>query len=273
MCDFCYNVWTETDQPAKKQLSLKEIVLLAKSLTENPKVAGVTLTGGEPLLRDDICGIAGIFRKAGVKVAIATNGTLLTKEKARELAYAGVEHFDIGFTSPSHETVMAVTRAVRTKCTVTASICIHRNNFRMTGVRIRTACALGADSICLNRFVPTGRGRANQSSMTLSDDDLLSSLELAQQASEKCPIHIYTGIPVGPGIATPQDFPAIQFSTCRCGDTKWAIDPSGNLRTCEQNSRTFGNLLEMSFDEAVKRHSVEIREFRKTAGEGCRFLL
>lgn len=255
-----------------RTLSIQQVQTLAESLKTHAGTEGITLTGGEPLLRADLEDLTRILRKNGMKVALATNGTLLSRDRALSLVDSGIEHFDIGFTNPLHETVMGVTHAVGTLATVTASICINRENYRKTGLRIRTAAALGADSVCLNRFVPTGRGRFNRKALNLNHDELLLALELAQQSAETCPVHIYAGIPIEPAVANGNDFPAIQFSTCRCGETKWAVDCSGNLRTCEQNSRIMGNLLETSFTEALQRHSVEIREFRKAAESGCRFL-
>ncbi len=163
---------------------------------------------------------------------------------------------------------MALTHAVRTGRTVTASLCIHRGNYEKTGLRVRTAAALGADSVCLNRFVPTGRGLKNIKALSLSESELYKALELAQRAADSCPIHMYTGIPVKPY----EEFPGIIFSTCRCGDTKWAIDAEGNLRTCEQNSSILGNLLTESFGDIVKSREDEIRKFRKLPVNRCRFL-
>lgn len=197
---------------------------------------------------------------------------MLTPDRARSLAASGVSHFDIGFTDPSHETVMAVTHGVRTGASVTASVCLHRGSCLRTGLRVRTASALGADAVCLNRFVPTGRGGLNETRLLPGNDELLLALRQAQEAAEHCPVHIYTGIPMEPGQAGSGDFPGIEFTSCSCGDAKWAIGPSGNLRTCEQSGTFLGNLLEMTFAEALERHSKEIREFRRTAKDGCRFL-
>lgn len=266
-CDFCYNDALDT-----QELETGDYSRLADSICSGEAIPGVTLTGGEPLLRKDLEKIAQTFSMKGCSVAVATNGTLLSKERADSLTASGVSHFDIGFTSPSHETVMGITHAVRTGASVTASLCLHSANFGKTGLRVRTAAALGADSVCLNRFVPTGRGRNSEFSLRPREGELLQALQLAQDAADRCGIHLYTGIPFEPELAGERDYPAISFTTCRCGDTKWAIDPAGNLRTCEQSDRRLGNLLEMSFPEALARHSVEIREFRRSAGRGCRFL-
>lgn len=266
-CDFCYN-----PPGTRRELELEEYRRLADSILVEDRPPGVTLTGGEPLLRPDLEEIAEIFSSRGCPVAVATNGTVLTPERARSLVLSGAGHFDIGFTDPSHETLMAVTHGVKAGATVTATICLHRGSCSQTGLRVRTAAALGADSVCLNRFVPTGRGRLNAKRLLPGKGDLLAALQQAQEAAESCPVHIYTGIPIEPEPAGRGDFPAIEFTSCRCGDTKWAIGPSGNLRTCEQSEKSLGNLLEMSFPQAMKNHSKEIREFRVTAKYGCRFL-
>lgn len=266
-CGFCYN-----PPGSVKELEPELYGVIADSIGYGEEGVGVTLTGGEPLMRADLEHIASTFYSRGFPVAVATNGTLLTDERTRSLVASGVSHFDIGFTNPSHETVMALTHVVRTGATVTASLCITGNNHHLTGVRVRTAAALGADSVCLNRFIPTGRGKHGAKALIPHDEQLLNALEQAQSAIESCPVHVYTGIPVEPELADSHDFPGIEFTTCRCGDTKWAVDPAGNLRTCEQSERSLGNLLEISFSEALKIHSVEIREFRRTSARGCRFL-
>jgi len=42
----------------------------------------IILTGGEPLLREDIFEIAGYGTKIGLRMVMAPNGTLITKENA-----------------------------------------------------------------------------------------------------------------------------------------------------------------------------------------------
>lgn len=237
-----------------------------------PGYSGITLTGGEPLLRDDLEALAGLFTDSGMPVAVATNGTLLSADRAESLRDSGVRHFDIGFTEETDEMMLPVTRAIHTGASVTASVCVHLGNSSRAGTLVRKAAAAGADSVCINRFVPTGRGYRNRRLLELDDDSLLLALESIQEAVDQCPVHVYAGVPVDPGLAVKEDYPGIQFTVCRCGETKWAIDPAGNLRTCEQSDRRLGNLLEIPFSEAIRRRSIELREFRRAAASGCRFL-
>ena len=45
----------------------------------------VILEGGEPLMREDLTEIGGMFRDAGIDVFIITNGNAFTEEKLQEL--------------------------------------------------------------------------------------------------------------------------------------------------------------------------------------------
>ena len=284
-CSFCYNVWHKGSSQTSPDLSLDSIEAILENVSRAPGVEGVTVTGGEPLLRNDIPEIVSLCRKKGLKAAIASNGTLLSKTLIKELTASGIQHFDIGFTEPSHETRIAMTEAARSGCTVTASICLHNKNYKRIGALTKMAAALGADAIALNRFIPTGMGAKNSSYLDIEVEDLLYALELANETALKTGIYIYTGIPVEPCIASSREFPEITFSTCQCGRSKWAIGPGGNLRTCEQNSKKLGSLLEYSFLELLERNSTELSKFRswkpsekcllcdwkKDCNGGCRF--
>lgn len=262
-CEFCYNVWLEKETPVHRELSLNEIEKVLCNISKAPGATGVTVTGGEPLLRSDVPEIVKLIKKSGLKVALATNGTLLTKDIIEKLIASGLEHFDIGFTDPATETRLALAAAAKTGCTVTASICLHNNNYKRAGILTEVAAAMGADAIALNRFVPTGRGRLHSRNLHLNNKDLLTALKLADKAATTAGIYIYTGIPVEPCVASSAGFPGIVFSTCQCGQTKWAIDPQGNLRTCEQNKEILGSLLENTFTEIVNRNAGVIKEFRE----------
>src|ERR1039457_6731397 len=55
----------------------------------------LVLSGGEPLFREDIYELASYARDRGLRVALATNGTLVTKEVARKIVDAGVRRVSI----------------------------------------------------------------------------------------------------------------------------------------------------------------------------------
>ena len=79
-CPMC-NVRKECSE----QMSLDEIEKTAKALSDFG-VRYVFVQGGEPLIRKDIIDIVDIFIKNSIKPTIITNGVLLTREIAEELA-------------------------------------------------------------------------------------------------------------------------------------------------------------------------------------------
>lgn len=86
----CIHCRAESSEKAPEgELTLDEY----KALIDN--VAGfaepiIILTGGEPLLRSDIFEIAAYATVSGLRVAVSTNGTLVTEEMAARLKASGV---------------------------------------------------------------------------------------------------------------------------------------------------------------------------------------
>jgi heme b synthase len=63
----------------------------------------IILTGGEPLLRPDIYEIAAYGDGKGLRMVLATNGTLLTREAAEKLIRSGIRRVSISIDGPDAE--------------------------------------------------------------------------------------------------------------------------------------------------------------------------
>ena len=79
-CQHCRRLEVMAQQ-SQEDLSTPESFQLIDQIAEtgNPILV---LSGGEPLFRKDIFEIAGYAHQKGLPVALATNGTLITPEKA-----------------------------------------------------------------------------------------------------------------------------------------------------------------------------------------------
>ena len=64
----------------------------------------VILTGGEPLLRPDICKVARYGTDQGLRMVMAPNGTLITGAIAQQLAAAGIKRISISLDGAAAET-------------------------------------------------------------------------------------------------------------------------------------------------------------------------
>ncbi len=89
-CRMC-NVWR---QSRDDRLTLPVIHSLADDLA-GLGTDKVHLSGGEVLLRPDLCAVIKAFAGRGMQVNLTTNGTLLTQERAERLAATGLRNVSI----------------------------------------------------------------------------------------------------------------------------------------------------------------------------------
>ena len=75
-CKFCFANWREN----RKQLPLEKVLSIIDKLKEYG-VEAINLTGGDPLVRNDIVEICKHCRKLGIIPIISTTGIELLKDK------------------------------------------------------------------------------------------------------------------------------------------------------------------------------------------------
>lgn len=296
-CVYCYNVWKERKDYPSGQLDLPKVKRIFDRLCKETKPASVTLTGGEPMLRPDIYEIASLIKGLGVTVGIATNGTLLDEQKIKKLIDCGVSFFEISLVSldkkryselSGNDKLAEVKRAIlcirKTMIPLTVSFTITKVNLGDISDFIDLCFAFSIKHVALNRFVPGGRGLGHLDELSVDPGRLKSALKIANEKAAKYRLPISVTIPVEPCLIDHKDYPHLRFGSCVCGRNKWAIDPLGNLRTCEQNPEILGSLFEKSFIELSNMPMAE--KFRnnnfksgctdcpvfKNCGGGCRFL-
>ena len=97
-CKMC-NIW----QRKSKDMTLKEIGQYAKILKEL-KVPNVVVTGGEPFLHPDIVEIVKLLNDDGFSIRLQTNAELVTEEKIRALANAGLKNITLSLDSLDEKT-------------------------------------------------------------------------------------------------------------------------------------------------------------------------
>jgi heme b synthase len=132
----------------------------------------VILTGGEPLLREDIFDLAAHGAQKGHRMVMAVNGTLLTPEIAARLKDAGIQRLSIsidGATAASHDALRAVPGAYEgaiegiAACRASGlpfqiNTTVTRANRGELPAIYELAINLGAAAHHVFVLVPTGRG-------------------------------------------------------------------------------------------------------------------
>ncbi|WP_144796790.1 TIGR04347 family pseudo-SAM/SPASM protein [Halorubrum depositum] len=88
-CEHCYAAADKERAP--NELSTAEGKALIDDLAEFG-VPVLLFSGGEPLVREDLADLVAYADDAGIRPVLSTNGTLLTRESARELKAAGLKY-------------------------------------------------------------------------------------------------------------------------------------------------------------------------------------
>ena len=168
-CIHCRATATElsstNDLPTTKALNIiKQVSQLSLPI--------LVLSGGEPLFREDIFELASYARDCGLRVALATNGTLVDKEVAHKIVDAGVRRVSIsldGADAATHDAFRGIPgafddalRGLRNLrdlgMSVQINMTIARHNAHQLPQVLDMARGLGADALHTFLLVPVGCG-------------------------------------------------------------------------------------------------------------------
>ena len=168
-CIHCRATATElssiNDLPTTKALNIiKQVSQLSLPI--------IVLSGGEPLFRSDIFELASYARDCGLRVALATNGTLVTEEVAHKIVDAGVRRVSIsldGADAATHDAFRGIPGAFEQALrglrylkqlgmSVQINMTIARHNVHQLPSVLEMARQLGADALHTFLLVPVGCG-------------------------------------------------------------------------------------------------------------------
>jgi heme b synthase len=133
----------------------------------------VILTGGEPLLREDIFDLARYGTKRGLRMVMAPNGTLIDGEKALRIKESGIQRVSIsldGATPETHDRFRRVEGAFagalrgiehlkKVGMEFQINTTVTRGNCEELPEILDLAVRLGAAALHMFLLVPTGRGK------------------------------------------------------------------------------------------------------------------
>ena len=133
----------------------------------------VILTGGEPLLREDIYEVAQYGTGLGLRMVMATNGTLMTSEVARKIKSSGIQRVSISLDGPdalTHDrfrqvkgafegSIRGIEELKKEGIEFQVNTTITRHNVDRARGMLDLAVTLGAAAHHIFLLVPTGRAR------------------------------------------------------------------------------------------------------------------
>ena len=168
-CIHCRATATELSSPTDLPTGTALKIIDQISAAANPILV---LSGGEPLYRSDIFQLARYATDKGLRVALATNGTLVTKDVARMIVDAGVRRVSIsldGADALTHDSFRGIPGAFEAAVrglrnlkalgmSVQINMTIARHNAHQLPDVLQLARNLGADALHTFLLVPVGCG-------------------------------------------------------------------------------------------------------------------
>ncbi|MFC1467521.1 radical SAM protein [Verrucomicrobiota bacterium] len=163
------------------------------------------LTGGEPMMRDDIYDIARYATDKGLRVVMAPCGHLITQETAAKLKASGVMAISIsidGATKASHDafrgvpgafkrTMEGLQHAINAGIPFQVNTTVTRQNIDDIPAIYEKAVELGAKTFDLFFLVPTGRG-SDLKDLEISSEQAEELLHWVVETNRTSPIRVKT---------------------------------------------------------------------------------
>ncbi|MDG4474911.1 radical SAM/SPASM domain-containing protein [Thiovibrio frasassiensis] len=256
----------------------------------------VVLSGGEPLLRADVFEIAQYGTDLGLRMCLATNGTLVTQEICGKIKAAGIRMVSLSLDGAS----AAVHDNFRNQPGAFAGTINAAKLFKENGISFlinssftkrnqeeipkiyHLAKELGATAWYMFMIVPTGRGEDIMDELIAPEDyEKLLVWHYEMEKGEKdilvrptCAPNYYRVV-LQQAKAQGDDFErrTLQFSTggakgCLAGQLISLIDVDGNVLPCSYFPLAAGNIREKSFKEIWEHSELfhDLRNFKAYKG-------
>jgi AdoMet-dependent heme synthase len=264
-CEHCY-----LEHDDRGEMTTAEIRDLLEQLAE----AGVfflTLSGGEPLVRDDCFEIIEYARALQFNVKLKTNAILITEKEAQRIKALGVEQVQISLYSHRAEVHDAITKVKGSLQRTLEGIRV----LRAEGLKVSVANVLmksnSSDSEAVRALASEfGAHYTLDPTITPMIDGDMEVLRYRASAAEVAGVFHNSALVgnVEEFCAPPQpvDDDVREGLPCSAGHTACYISPYGDLYPCVQFPLACGNVRRENFSE-IWRESPQLLEVRSIRGK------
>ena len=259
-CSHCYQEGKFTQEISLSEIrsAVNEIAEMIQAWSQTHEISfspSFNVTGGEPFLRPDLFEILEIMGGKGFDLYLLSNGILIDREKAKQLAGLPVKGVQISMEGPEgvhdsirgkgsfSETLKGISYLLSERNPVTLNMTLSELNAGSIFEMIELTKSLGVNRLGFSRLVPSGKG-AGLLAHTLSRERVR---DLYQQIfSRKFDgLEIITGDPIASqmdNFADGQDSGDIPLGGCAAGVSGLTILPDGTITPCRRLPIPIGNI-------------------------------
>ncbi len=274
-CPYCSNPLNWKGEAYRQELATADWLRVIRE-ARHLGVLQLGLTGGEPLLRNDLEILVETAAELGLYTTLVTAGTLLTTQRATQLRALGLDHIQISIqdSRSSESDQIAGMRSFEQKIAaaqlvkelgfpLTLNFVLHRHNLDRIAEMIALAETLQADRVELANTQYYGWALHNQNAL-LPTREQLAKAEPAVQAAQK-----RGKIPMGILYVVP-DYYAKYPKPCMggWGSRTLIVTPNGDGLPCQAAMAIpgleFGNVRDRTLDW-IWFESAGMNRFRGTS--------
>lgn len=236
----------------------------------------LVLTGGEPLFRPDFFEIAHYANEKGITTALASNGTLITREIAKKIKAAGIRRVAISLDGPNaaiHDKFRGIDGAFAAALRgaefvkeqglqIQFNTTITKHNVDLVEEMVELATARKVDALHLFMLVPVGCGiQITETQMLPAEqyEEVLGwfyekSREVPFEIRATCAPHYYRIMrqkakEVGERITVKTHGMSAMTKGCLAGTGVSFISHKGRVQPCGYLPVEAGNVLEQPFEQ------------------------
>lgn len=271
-CEYCRASASAT--PDEAELSTEEALAFIDQVA--PEKPMIIFSGGEPLLRPDVFTLAEYANNLGVRVSLATNGTLLTPEMVDRIKKARIMRVSISLDGPDPETHDATRGSgsfdlsmrgidnLRGEVDFQINMTITKENLDQVGATMDLAERLGAVAFHLFFLVPTGRG-SEEELVTPEEQDEILRWVAKECKNRKIEVKVTCAPQYGRVIRevlTDSERKGMMASSCLAGTSFVFVSRTGDVCPCGYLPVVAGNVRMESFSE-IWENSPVLQDLRK----------
>ncbi|MEW6118045.1 MAG: radical SAM protein [Nitrospirota bacterium] len=283
---------SELEIKGHPDFSLEEAFRIIDDIASYAKPV-VVLSGGEPLLRKDVFEIAKYGTEKGLRMCLATNGTLVTDDICAKIKASGIRMVSMsldGSTAEVHDnfrnekgafngTVNAAKLFKKNGIEFLFNSSFTKRNQEEIPKVYKLAKELGATAWYMFMIVPTGRGEEIMNELISKEDyEKILDWHYRMEKGESdilvrptCAPHYYRVV-----LQKQKEEGAkferrtLKFSTggskgCLAGQLICLIDVDGNVLPCSYFPKSAGNIRQQSFKD-IWEHSELFKDMRNFKG-------
>jgi radical SAM protein with 4Fe4S-binding SPASM domain len=271
-CLYCYTAWGAPKlgypEPPQPEMTTAEITALIASLQTEAPIEFIALSGGEPLLREDLPEILSFIRDRNITPIIITNGTLLTKERVAATMVGGSYEVSLHSYRPQihdrlsgrqgawHKVIDGMTNVRKAGGNLVAAFVATKLNYMDLLHTAELAIALGCWGMLYNRMNLGAHNLQFAEELLPTPAMIRENLDMLEELGAKYSFAISVSIVIEPCVVDIRKYKHIHFGWCPKGgeNSYFTIDPVGNVRTCNHSPVILGNLKRERFTDLFYHH-------------------